>query len=98
MSPYELVREDVAYPALYVHAGAADVACPPPSIRKFVARVQAVSATTAPVLLRVWDRVGHGTASSRSEGVTHATYWLAFLMQRLGMVPLDSPRKEFLNA
>jgi prolyl oligopeptidase len=98
MSPYELVKDDMAYPALYVHAGAADVACPPPSIRKFVARVQAVPATTAPILLRVWDRVGHGTASSRSEGVTHATYWLSFLMQRLGMVPLDSLEKELSNA
>ena len=90
ISPYELVKDDARYPALYVHAGAADVACPPPQIRKFVARVQAVPTTTAPVLLRVWERVGHGTASSRSEGVTHATHWLAFLMERLGMVPLPT--------
>ncbi|WP_290051918.1 prolyl oligopeptidase family serine peptidase [Amycolatopsis solani] len=87
MSPYHLVDETVAYPALYIHAGGADVACPPRPPRQFVARVQAAEATTAPVLLRVWDDVGHGTASNRSEAVTHATHWLAFLMQRLGMTP-----------
>ena len=52
----------------------------PGPTRKFVARVQASAVTTAPVLLRVWDGVGHGTASSRSEAVTHATCWLAFLI------------------
>ncbi|GAA3543492.1 prolyl oligopeptidase family serine peptidase [Amycolatopsis ultiminotia] len=87
MSPYQLVQDDVPYPALYVHAGGADVACPPGPMRKFVARVQAAPATTAPVLLRVWDHVGHGTTTSRSESVVHAAHWLAFLMQRLGMTP-----------
>ncbi len=94
MSPYQLIENGTAYPALYVHAGGADVACPPGPIRKFVARVQAVSDTTAPQLLRVWDRVGHGTATSRSEGVTHATHWLAFLMQLLDLTPVDPTAGE----
>lgn len=85
MSPYHLLRDDVKYPALYVHAGNADVACPPQLIRKFIARLQAMA--TEPTVLRVWDGVGHGTASSRSEGVSHATHWLAFLLQRFKMVP-----------
>ncbi|WP_033294099.1 prolyl oligopeptidase family serine peptidase [Amycolatopsis jejuensis] len=85
MSPYQLIEDGPAYPALYVHAGGADVACPPGQTRKFIARAQAAAAE--PVLLRVWDGVGHGTATSRSEGVTQATHWLAFLMQRLGMAP-----------
>ncbi|MFI0469838.1 prolyl oligopeptidase family serine peptidase [Saccharopolyspora sp. 5N102] len=89
MSPYQLIEDDVAYPSLYVHAGGADVACPPGPTRKFIARAQAAAGTTGPVLLRVWDGVGHGTATSRSEGVTQATHWLAFLMQRLNMVPRE---------
>ncbi|WP_165436529.1 prolyl oligopeptidase family serine peptidase [Amycolatopsis suaedae] len=87
MSAYQLVEQGVAYPALYVHAGNADVACPPALVRKFVARLQATTGTTAPVLLRGWDRAGHGIATSRSDGVTHATHWLAFLMRLLGMKP-----------
>ncbi|WP_167756706.1 MULTISPECIES: prolyl oligopeptidase family serine peptidase [unclassified Amycolatopsis] len=87
MSPYQLVRPDVAYPALYVHAGGADVACPPGPTRKFIARTQAAAGAAAPILLRVWENVGHGTATSRSEGVAHTTHWLAFLMKRFGMVP-----------
>ncbi|WIV54054.1 prolyl oligopeptidase family serine peptidase [Amycolatopsis nalaikhensis] len=90
MSPYQLVEDDVAYPALYVHAGGADVACPPGPTRKFIARAQAAKGATAPVLLRVWENVGHGTATSRSEGVTHVTHWLAFLMRRMGLVPRPS--------
>ncbi|GAA1559535.1 prolyl oligopeptidase family serine peptidase [Kribbella lupini] len=89
MSPYQLIKGDVTYPALYIHAGGADVACPPGPTRKFVARLQATTQTTAPALLRVWDHVGHGTATRRSEGVTHATHWLAFLMQRLGIAPRE---------
>lgn len=89
MSPYQLVNDDRTYPSLYVHAGGADLACPPGPSRKFVARLQAMTGTTAPVLLRVWDHVGHGTATGRSEGVTHATHWLAFLMRRLGMAPRE---------
>lgn len=89
MSPYQLVTENVAYPAVYIHAGTSDIACPPGPNRKFIARLQAASGSAAPALLRVWDQVGHGTSSSRSESVTHATYWLAFLMRRMQMVPRE---------
>lgn len=86
-SPYQLIKDDLNYPAVYVHTGAADFACPPGPTRKFIAQLQAVTGSTAPALLRAWDRVGHGMASSRSESVTHATNWIAFLMQRLHMAP-----------
>lgn len=87
ISPYHLIRDDVSYPSVYVHAGGADFACPPGPSRKFIARFQAAAGTAAPALLRVWDGVGHGTSSSRSEGLTHTTHWLAFLMRCLGMIP-----------
>ncbi|WP_158895744.1 prolyl oligopeptidase family serine peptidase [Amycolatopsis anabasis] len=94
MSPYQLIKDDVTYPALYVHAGGADVACPPGPSRKFIARLQATTETTNPVLLRVWDRIGHGTATSRSEGITHATHWLAFLMRHLDMAPREDSARH----
>jgi len=87
MSPYQLIRDGVKYPWLYVHAGGADLACPPGPDRKFMARLQHATDGGMPALLRVWDDVGHGMSSTRSEGVLHTTYWLAFLMQRLSMRP-----------
>lgn len=86
MSPYQLVDDDTRYPWLYVHAGAADMACPTGPSRRFVARLQA-TAPAAPVLLGLWEGVGHGTESGRSEAMLHTAYWLAFIMRRLGMVP-----------
>lgn len=87
ISPYHLVEDGVAYPWFYVHAGAVDMACPPGPNRKFMARFQNATGSSVPALLRVWDDVGHGTSSSRSEGVLHTSYWLAFLMRRFDMEP-----------
>lgn len=86
MSPYQLIEPGADYPWCYVHAGAADMACPPGQIRKFIARIQA-GGSPAPALLRVWDDVGHGMSSGRSAAILHTTYWLAFVMRRLQMTP-----------
>lgn len=90
MSPYQNLKDGVAYPALYVHTGGADVACPPGPTRKFIARAQAATSVGGPALVRVWNEVGHGMATSRSDSITHATHWLAFLMRHLGMVPPEA--------
>ncbi|MFH8983986.1 prolyl oligopeptidase family serine peptidase [Streptomyces varsoviensis] len=88
MSAYQLVDGTApSYPWFYVHAGAVDSACPPGQIRKTVARVQAAAGPDTPALVRVWEGVGHGMASGRSEAVLHTAYWLAFVMRRLGMTP-----------
>lgn len=92
-SPYQLVDDDTRYPWFYVHAGADDMACPTGPSRRFVARLQA-TAPAAPVLLRLWDGVGHGTASGRSAAMLHTSYWLAFIMRRLGMTPAGSVASE----
>ncbi|MDJ1132887.1 prolyl oligopeptidase family serine peptidase [Streptomyces iconiensis] len=86
-SPYQLVDDNTPYPWFYVHAGAIDSACPPGQTRKAVARIQAAVGPDTPALLRIWDGVGHGMASSRSEAVLHTTYWLSFLMKRFRMTP-----------
>jgi prolyl oligopeptidase len=83
-SPYHLVREDTAYPAIYLDAGDTDPRCPAWHARKLAARLQAARGKL-PVLLRVWNGVGHGWATDRSIAVRQATGWLAFVMRELGL-------------
>ena len=86
-SPYHLVEDGTAYPALFIDAGDTDPRCPPWHARKFVARMQAASSSDHPILLRVWENVGHGWATPREVLVTESTEWLAFTMRELGMTP-----------
>ncbi|TCO54183.1 prolyl oligopeptidase family serine peptidase [Actinocrispum wychmicini] len=86
-SPYHLVRDGTEYPAVYVDAGATDPRCPPWHARKWAARMQAAQAGDAPVLIRIWDDVGHGWATPALTMVTEYTEWLAFVMLHLGLIP-----------
>jgi len=92
-SPYHNVREGIEYPAVYIDAGDTDFRCPPFHARKFAARLQAAQAGTAPILLHVWDNVGHGLATSHEISVAQATEWVAFVMRELCLVPppVDRP-------
>lgn len=82
-SPYHLVREGVAYPAIYLDAGATDPRCPPQDARKFAASVQNATSGDAPVLLHVWSNVGHGWATGRQVAIEEYTEWLAFTWRAL---------------
>lgn len=84
-SPYHLVREGVSYPAVFVDAGATDPKCPPWHARKFVARLQHATTGDAPILLRVWENVGHGAATDKAVGIDQYAEWLAFTLQHLGV-------------
>jgi prolyl oligopeptidase len=86
-SPYHLVEDGVAYPAVFLDAGDTDPRCPPWHARKFAARLQAATAGPAPVLLRIWRNVGHGWATDKEVALTENTEWLAFAMKVLGMRP-----------
>jgi prolyl oligopeptidase len=83
-SPYQLIRDGIAYPACYIDAGDTDPRCPPQDARKFTARLQKVSSGHAPVLLHVWENVGHGGATPRSVAIEEHTEWLAFALRQLG--------------
>jgi prolyl oligopeptidase len=83
-SPYQLVRDGVSYPALFIDAGDTDPRCPPWHARKFAARMQAATSGSAPILLHVWENVGHGWATDKSIAVTEHTEWLAFALRHLG--------------
>ncbi len=86
-SPYQMARDGIHYPAVYVDAGDSDPRCPPWHARKFVARLQAAQTGGAPVLLHVWEGAGHGGATAEDVVVEEHAEWLAFVMQRLGMTP-----------
>jgi prolyl oligopeptidase len=84
-SPYHLVRTGVQYPAIFVDAGNTDPRCPPWHARKFVARLQRAATGDGPILLHVWENVGHGWANDKNIVVTAHTEWLAFTLRHLGV-------------
>lgn len=85
-SPYQLVEER-EYPAVFVDAGDTDPRCSPWHARKFAARLQHAQQGDAPVLLHVWENVGHGWATGKQVTVDQTTEWLGFVLDRLGMRP-----------
>jgi prolyl oligopeptidase len=84
-SPYHLVRDGVHYPAVFIDAGDTDPRCPPQDARKFAAHLQRSSASNAPVLLHVWENIGHGWATDKRTAVLEHTEWLAFILRELGV-------------
>ncbi|MFC9249779.1 prolyl oligopeptidase family serine peptidase [Amycolatopsis thailandensis] len=84
-SPYQLISDGTAYPAVFIDAGDTDPRCPPWHARKFAARLQAATASDKPVLCRIWRDVGHGWATDREIAVTENAETLAFAMKVIGM-------------
>lgn len=88
-SPYHLVKDGTSYPPVFVDAGDTDPRCPPWHARKWVARMQAAQLGDAPILLHVWEGVGHGWATPKETALTETVEWLSFAMRHTGL----SPRK-----
>jgi prolyl oligopeptidase len=84
-SPYQNVRDGIAYPALLIDCGANDARCPPWHGRKFAARVQQATSGGLPVLLRVRADAGHVSGGAAQKQVQSAEV-LAFLADQLGLV------------
>jgi prolyl oligopeptidase len=84
-SPYYLVRDGVDYPAIFIDAGGTDPRCPPWHARKFAARLQRANSGSTPILLHVWENVGHGWATDKNIALTEHTEWLAFTLRHLGV-------------
>jgi prolyl oligopeptidase len=83
-SPYQNVRDNVAYPAMLFDAGANDPRCPPWQSRKIAARMQQASSGDHPILLRVREGAGHG-AVGKSDQRRQSAEVLAFLAEHLGL-------------
>jgi prolyl oligopeptidase len=65
--------------------GNTDPRCPSWHARKFAARLQRATAGNAPILLHVWENIGHGWATDKNLAVTQNTEWLAFALRHLGV-------------
>lgn len=83
-SPYQNIRDSIAYPALLIDCGANDPRCPPWHGRKFAARVQQATTGDLPVLLRVRADAGHGSVG-RAQKERMSTDILAFFAHQLGL-------------
>jgi prolyl oligopeptidase len=85
-SPYHLVT-DRAYPPIWIDAGDTDPRCPPWHARKLAARMQAAQRGDAPILVRIWENVGHGWATDKDIALEQHAEWLAFAMKHTGLTP-----------
>jgi prolyl oligopeptidase len=92
-SPYENVKQGVRYPAILMLTGANDPRVEPMQSRKMIARLQAATASTAPILLRTSDDSGHGIGTSLAELIDETVDVYAFLFDELGIAfrPGDAP-------
>ena len=91
-SPYHLVRDGAAYPAVLLTVFTGDARVDPMHAYKFAAALQhATSAPLAerPILLRREDDVGHSTRSA-SRSVALWAEQLGFFADRLGLNPAES--------
>jgi len=84
MSPYEHIRNGVAYPAVMFTTGANDPRVSPWHMMKMAARTQAASTSGLPVLLRIDYDAGHGIGSNRSQREQQQADEWAFTLWQMG--------------
>ena len=84
-SPYEHVEEGVRYPAMLMLTGANDPRVEPMQSRKMIARLQAATASPAPILLRTSDNSGHGIGTPLAEQIDETVDVYAFIFDQLGI-------------
>ena len=83
-SPYEHVEKGVRYPAVLMLTGANDPRVEPMQSRKMIARLQAATASTAPILLRTSDTSGHGIGTPLAELIGETVDVYAFHFRPVG--------------
>jgi prolyl oligopeptidase len=88
-SPYHNVKKGVEYPALLMQSADSDDRVDPMHARKFTAAIQYATASEHPVLLRIAKNAGHGGGDMIKKYVKRYAGQYAFLMQQLGMEPLE---------
>jgi prolyl oligopeptidase len=83
-SPLHNVKDDTSYPAVLFMTGANDPRVDPYHSRKLVARLQAATSSSRPVLLRASNDTGHGMGSPLSAEIEEMTDMLTFLFHEVG--------------
>src|SRR5439155_8261893 len=84
-SPYHRVKDGEKYPAVLFLTGANDPRVDPLQSRKMTARLQAATASAAPVLLRTSAGSGHGLDTSLSERIEEYVDVYSFLFAELAV-------------
>jgi len=92
-SPYHNIRSGTEYPAVLITTADTDDRVVPGHSFKYAAALQAAQAGTAPVLIRIETRAGHGAGIPTSKLIDeYADQW-AFLVRNLGIqLPEDYGR------
>ena len=92
-SPYQAIRDGVAYPAVMLTQGDLDTRVPPLQARKVAARLQAASSSGLPVIMRYHPYAGH--AASRglptSERIEFVAAEATFLLTQTGLTAPETP-------
>jgi prolyl oligopeptidase len=83
-SPLQNVRDGTRYPAFFITAGQNDDRVAPIHSYKFAAAMQAAQAASAPILLRVERRAGHGDHDPTRKALAATADRLLFLATVLG--------------
>jgi prolyl oligopeptidase len=84
-SPYHNLKPGVKYPATLVTTADTDDRVVPGHSFKFAARLQECQAGSAPVLIRIETRAGHGAGKPTAKLIEEAADIYAFLAKNLGM-------------
>ena len=92
-SPYQAVRDGVAYPAVMLTQGDRDTRVPPLQARKMAARLQASTSSGLPVILRYHPYAGHAASRglSLSQRIEAVAAEATFLMSQTGLGAPPAP-------
>ena len=93
-SPYNNVKEGIAYPAVLLTAGENDGRVAPYESRKMAARLQAATSSPRPILLRTEATAGHGIGTALATRIEEEADIYAFLVGELGMTPIGKQRQH----
>ncbi|RYG59378.1 S9 family peptidase, partial [bacterium] len=86
-SPLHNIKKGGNYPAILVTTGDHDDRVVPGHSFKYAATLQAAQAGTAPVLIRIATKAGHGAGKPVSKVIEEQADVFAFVMQHLGVTP-----------
>ena len=84
-SPYHHVEDGTAYPAVLLATAESDTRVDPLHARKMAARLQAATASEAPVLLRLETQAGHGAGKPVSKVLEELVDTWSFVSAALGI-------------
>ena len=84
-SPYHNIKPGTKYPATLITTADTDDRVVPGHSFKYAAAIQEAQAGSAPVLIRIETRAGHGGGKPTAKVIEETTDEMAFLVKNLGM-------------